>query len=541
MKSKIFVVLLSAVWVTFSVTAWSQVALIHKAEPLVRAQLAESLPLVGVDRVHQLGITGKGIGVFIIDFFDVNSPQDHGWSVMQIIQAVAPDADIWYCDATPLEREEIIPSCLDSLFERTEIYNRIFVMNMSFRSGMFFAPHSEPCDFFFGPQSAALRDFAQYRLPVASAGNDGFSNAILFPACLSDVVSVGASYDFSGQFVSFPAREPHFEGCSEIAVIDNLACYSNRAYFMDLVAPGTIISTPNNPNFGGTSAAAPIVSGVAALIFSVNPQLTPAQVRRILVDTADRAYDPVNDQYFPRVNAYEAIKSILPFSVPPMPLPRTNLKPIVSFTFSPADPYAGQDVTFNAAASYDPDGFIVNYRWSFEGDKEIQGSDKAIVAHRFEWGGSIIVCLSVLDNEGAESGDCTTVKVIATPAPPPSSPLARFDTNRSGYIEDPEFFSAIDQWLAGSISNDLFFQLVDAWIGHVRVAGMRRSDSTYQELGIFDLSGQLISTQACSYGPQGLRAQEALSKSDVPIGTYILVIRDCETGKTEVKKVAKMP
>lgn len=34
MKSKIFVVLLSAVWVTFSVTAWSQVALIHKAGAL---------------------------------------------------------------------------------------------------------------------------------------------------------------------------------------------------------------------------------------------------------------------------------------------------------------------------------------------------------------------------------------------------------------------------------------------------------------------------------------------------------------------------
>ena len=40
--------------------------------------------------------------------------------------------------------------------------------------------------------------------------------------------------------------------------------------------------------FGGTSGAAPIVSGVAALMLSVNPNLTAEEVRQILMSTADR-------------------------------------------------------------------------------------------------------------------------------------------------------------------------------------------------------------------------------------------------------------
>jgi subtilisin family serine protease len=47
-------------------------------------------------------------------------------------------------------------------------------------------------------------------------------------------------------------------------------------------------------NFGGTSSAAPIVAGVAALVLSANPDLTASQVRFILQETADKIvdYDP---------------------------------------------------------------------------------------------------------------------------------------------------------------------------------------------------------------------------------------------------------
>ncbi len=50
--------------------------------------------------------------------------------------------------------------------------------------------------------------------------------------------------------------------------------------------PGDFVS-----NFGGTSSATPVVAGVAALILSVNPDLTASQAKRILEETADKIVD----------------------------------------------------------------------------------------------------------------------------------------------------------------------------------------------------------------------------------------------------------
>ncbi|MEZ4608199.1 MAG: S8 family serine peptidase [Deinococcales bacterium] len=44
-------------------------------------------------------------------------------------------------------------------------------------------------------------------------------------------------------------------------------------------------------DFGGTSAATPLISGVAALMISVNPNLNAEQVKAILEATADKNLD----------------------------------------------------------------------------------------------------------------------------------------------------------------------------------------------------------------------------------------------------------
>lgn len=48
-------------------------------------------------------------------------------------------------------------------------------------------------------------------------------------------------------------------------------------------------------DFGGTSAAAPVIAGVAALMISVNPELTALEIKQILQQTADKITDPSVD------------------------------------------------------------------------------------------------------------------------------------------------------------------------------------------------------------------------------------------------------
>lgn len=51
-------------------------------------------------------------------------------------------------------------------------------------------------------------------------------------------------------------------------------------------------------DFGGTSSACPLVAGVAALVLSANPDLTAAEVRQVLQQTADKIVDPNPDPQF---------------------------------------------------------------------------------------------------------------------------------------------------------------------------------------------------------------------------------------------------
>ncbi len=75
---------------------------------------------------------------------------------------------------------------------------------------------------------------------------------------------------------------------------NQMASFSNRAgsnsSMSYVTAPGVqVYSTIPNGGYGflsGTSMAAPHVAGVVALMLSANPNLTDAQVRQIITDTA---------------------------------------------------------------------------------------------------------------------------------------------------------------------------------------------------------------------------------------------------------------
>jgi subtilisin family serine protease len=64
----------------------------------------------------------------------------------------------------------------------------------------------------------------------------------------------------------------------------------------DRVGAGGYSSGDYTKSFGGTSSATPLAAGLAALLLSVAPDLTSAEVRQIMIETADKI-DPANGAY----------------------------------------------------------------------------------------------------------------------------------------------------------------------------------------------------------------------------------------------------
>jgi len=115
---------------------------------------------------------------------------------------------------------------------------------------------------------------------VAAVGNDG-ADTLSYPAALAGVISVGATD-------STDARRPD----------------SNTGEGLDVVAPGDLIvsywrASPNSyVHWSGTSLSSPLVAGVAALMLSVDPSLTPGQVADVITESAEDLGDSGWDEDF---------------------------------------------------------------------------------------------------------------------------------------------------------------------------------------------------------------------------------------------------
>lgn len=80
-------------------------------------------------------------------------------------------------------------------------------------------------------------------------------------------------------------------GPADAAYAYNMSYFSNYGDLVTVAAPGTdIFSTwPGNTytSISGTSMASPMVSGVASIIYSVNPNYTSEQVKQIMINETD--------------------------------------------------------------------------------------------------------------------------------------------------------------------------------------------------------------------------------------------------------------
>jgi subtilisin family serine protease len=153
---------------------------------------------------------------------------------------------------------------------------------------------------FAGPPDPRLRDALakannKGMVLIAAAGNAGPNSPPLFPAADPSVIAVTATN----------ANDGLFEG-------------ANRGNYIAVAAPGVDILAPAPDGAyqftTGTSVAAAEVSGVAALLIERNPALTPAEVRKILMDTARDLGPRGRDRDFGAglINAFKALTAIRP-------------------------------------------------------------------------------------------------------------------------------------------------------------------------------------------------------------------------------------
>ncbi len=91
------------------------------------------------------------------------------------------------------------------------------------------------------------------------------------------------------------------------------------------------------------------------------------------------------------------------------------LSPEASFVFTPETPLAGDTATFDASASEDPDGIIVNYTWNFGDDTPVINESDPVTTHIYATYGTYTVSLTVTDNDSLTDTESKPITVIAPP------------------------------------------------------------------------------------------------------------------------------
>ncbi|SHF19953.1 Por secretion system C-terminal sorting domain-containing protein [Fodinibius roseus] len=111
-----------------------------------------------------------------------------------------------------------------------------------------------------------------------SWGGDGFSNAeqdVINYVTRRGALVVSSSGNDGVDKVSYPAGYDNVLGVGSVETSDMVSGYSNYGYELDVLATGSgLLSTSYGESFtskSGTSMAAPVVSGLAALLRSIHP------------------------------------------------------------------------------------------------------------------------------------------------------------------------------------------------------------------------------------------------------------------------------
>jgi type VII secretion-associated serine protease mycosin len=119
-----------------------------------------------------------------------------------------------------------------------------------------------------GEDAAVQYALAKGSVVVASAGNGGEK----------------------GDHISYPAAYPGVIAVTAVDRFGTHAAFSTRRWYATVSAPGVdiVMADPDQKYYQGwgTSAASAFVSGAVALVRAAHPGLTPAQIKKLLADSA---------------------------------------------------------------------------------------------------------------------------------------------------------------------------------------------------------------------------------------------------------------
>jgi serine protease AprX len=352
------------------------------------ATLDKATSIVGAPQVWDLGYTGKGVKVALVDsgidgshpdlkgriveWKDLVSGKDtpyddfgHGTHCAGIIggngaadngkyKGVAPEVSFIGVKVLGKDGSGSLSTILNGINYAAKSDAQIISMSLGSDE------HSEAMD------DAVCKAVENGKIVICAAGNSGpNAKTIGCPSDCKNVISVGAT-DKNDQIASFSSRGPTSDGRLK----------------PEICAPGKdIVSTRatgihnekaidnNYISMSGTSMACPVVSGSVALMVQKNPKLTAAEVKDILEKTAKPIGSkcPNTDYGYGRISVKSAIDyldgKLTPTPTPspvisPTPTPKPSPTPTPGY---PQYPYPGGNFPSYPYPSYPYPGYNPGY------------------------------------------------------------------------------------------------------------------------------------------------------------------------------------
>ncbi len=277
---------------------------------------------------------------------------------------------------------------------------------------------------------------------------------------------------------------------------DNGASFTTYGTWVDICAPGDNIYSTYHDHYdpatnywaamGGTSMSAPMVAGVAALIWSQNPGWTASQVETQLYTSADNIDAYLTSKYIGkmgvgRINAYEAVNT----GTPP---------PVAAFSGSPTSGCTPLTVTFTDEST----GDITSWDWTF-GDGGTSTAQNP--SYEYTSTGTFTVSLTVTGPGGSDTETKTDYITVS-------------DVPTAGFTGSP---TSGEVPLTVNFTNTSSGATSYLWdFGDTQTSTATNPSHTYTEAGTFTVT--LTATNSC--GSDTETKTDYITVSDVPTAGF---------------------